>query len=99
MKTADGIIETERRENELLKLRALALSTHLGQVILSVIYTYNRISINRLLSECQVTKKDLLDFLSLLEEAKIIIFHGNNVTLAPQGKHFLANLLHLSKQR
>ncbi|MBM3237304.1 hypothetical protein FJZ31_13505 [Candidatus Poribacteria bacterium] len=95
MKNADTILETEKRENEQLKLRALALSTHFGQVILSVIYTHNRISINKLLSECQVAENDLLDFLSLLEEAKIIIIRGDNIALASQGKRFLSNLVHL----
>ncbi|MBI1923979.1 hypothetical protein HYR99_06990 [Candidatus Poribacteria bacterium] len=97
MKNADRILEMERRENELLKLRALALSTHFGQVILSVIHTHNRISINKLLSECQVAKKDLLDFLSLLQEAKLINLRGDDVVLAPQGKRFLANLVHLPR--
>lgn len=96
MKDADRILEMERRENELLKLRALALSTHFGQIILSVIYTHNRISINKLLSECQVTEKDMKDFLSLLEEAEIIIIRGDNIALRSDGgKRFLANLIHL----
>lgn len=96
MKNADRILEMERRENEVLKLRALALSTHFGQVILSVIYTHNQISISKLLSECQVAKKDLLDFLSLLQEAKLINLRGDNVVLRSGGKRFLANLVHLS---
>jgi len=96
MKNADRILEKENLENELLKLRSLALSTHFGQIILSMIYTHNRISIRQILSECQVTRKDLLDFLPLLEKAKLIRIRGDSIALAPQGKRFLANLVNLS---
>jgi hypothetical protein len=95
MKNADKILEQENRENEVLKLRASALSTHFGQIVLSVIYTHTRISVNKLLSECQVAKKDLLDFLSLLVDAKLITIRGDYVVLASQGKRFLANLAQL----
>jgi predicted methyltransferase len=96
MKSADKILEQESRENDLLKLRALALSTHFGQVILSVIYTHSRISVNELLSECQVPKEDLVEFLSLLKEAKLITVRGDKIAVARQGKQFLANVIHLS---